>query len=154
ARSPRGRCRFRAPSLTERHCCDNGPGVVGSGMGDRPSGTVTFLFTDIEGSTRRWEQGPQAMRSALADHDDVLRLAVEDEGGFLLKHTGDGICAAFASASEAVAAATVYGGSTSMVSSLPVAGLTQAIENSERTSDPRTSIVTSPPARPWRPATP
>jgi predicted ATPase/class 3 adenylate cyclase len=75
-------------------------------MGDRPSGTVTFLFTDIEGSTRRWEQGPQAMRSALADHDDVLRLAVEDQGGFLFKHTGDGICAAFSSASEAVAAAT------------------------------------------------
>jgi hypothetical protein len=46
-------------------------------MGDKPSGAVTFLFTDIEGSTRRWEQDPQAMRLALADHDQVFRRAVE-----------------------------------------------------------------------------
>jgi hypothetical protein len=74
-------------------------------MGDTPSGTVTFLFTDIEGSTRRWEQDPDGMRLALADHDQVLRRAVEDNGGFVFKHTGDGICAAFSSASAAVAAA-------------------------------------------------
>jgi predicted ATPase/class 3 adenylate cyclase len=74
-------------------------------MGEVPSGTVTFLFTDVEGSTRRWEQDPQAMRSALAAHDEVLRSAVENEGGFLFKHTGDGICAAFSSANAAVAAA-------------------------------------------------
>ena len=46
----------------------------------RPSGTVTFLFTDIEGSTRRWEADPEAMRSALALHDEVLRSAVERAG--------------------------------------------------------------------------
>jgi class 3 adenylate cyclase len=74
-------------------------------MGDKPSGTVTFLFTDIEGSTRRWEEDPQAMRSALAAHDQVLQFAVENEGGFLFKQTGDGICAAFSSADAAVAAA-------------------------------------------------
>jgi predicted ATPase len=74
-------------------------------MGDAPSGTLTFLFTDIEGSTRRWEQDPEAMRSALAAHDEVLRSVVENEGGFLFKNTGDGICAAFSSANAAVAAA-------------------------------------------------
>jgi predicted ATPase len=74
-------------------------------MADAPSGTVTFLFTDIEGSTRRWEEDRQAMRSALAAHDEVLRRGVENAGGFLFKHTGDGICAAFSSANAAVAAA-------------------------------------------------
>ena len=71
----------------------------------RPSGTVTFLFTDIEGSTRRWESDPEAMRSALAVHDEVLRSAIEAHGGWLFKHTGDGVCAAFASARAAVDAA-------------------------------------------------
>ena len=74
-------------------------------MGDRPSGTVTFLITDIEGSTRRWEAAPDLMRAALAEHDDVLRSAIESRGGWLFKHTGDGVCAAFASAPDAVAAA-------------------------------------------------
>ena len=72
---------------------------------NRPTGTVTFLFTDIEGSTRRWEDDADAMRSALATHDNVLRSAVECSGGCLFKHTGDGVCAAFASARAAVDAA-------------------------------------------------
>ena len=79
-----------------------------SGMGSggvRPSGTVTFLFTDIEGSTKRWEADPEAMRSELAAHDEVLRTAVEGEGGWLFKHTGDGVCAAFADGPSAVDAA-------------------------------------------------
>ena len=71
----------------------------------RPSGTVTFLFTDIEGSTRPWEADPEAMRVELAAHDDVLRSAIEAHGGWLFKHTGDGVCAAFASARAAVDAA-------------------------------------------------
>lgn len=70
-----------------------------------PSGTVTFLFTDIEGSTRRWETDAGAMRAALADHDAVLRSTIEARGGQLFKHTGDGVCAAFASAVDAVRAA-------------------------------------------------
>ena len=74
-------------------------------MVERPSGTVTFLFTDIEGSTRRWETDPEAMRTALAAHDDVLRTTVENHGGWLFKHTGDGVCAAFSAAGNAVAAA-------------------------------------------------
>ncbi|MFI5506504.1 ATP-binding protein [Mycobacterium sp. NPDC051804] len=69
------------------------------------SGVVTFLFTDIEGSTRRWESDPDAMRSALESHDAVLRECVEKYDGRLFKHTGDGICAAFASPRSAVDAA-------------------------------------------------
>jgi class 3 adenylate cyclase len=70
-----------------------------------PSGVVTFLFTDIEGSTRRWEADPEVMRAALAAHDEVLREAIESHGGWLFKHTGDGVCAAFASPRSAVDAA-------------------------------------------------
>jgi class 3 adenylate cyclase len=70
-----------------------------------PSGVVTFLFTDVEGSTRRWESDADAMRSALAAHDRVLHEAIEAHGGWLFKHTGDGVCAAFASPSSAVDAA-------------------------------------------------
>ena len=70
-----------------------------------PSGVVTFLFTDIEGSTRRWEADPEAMRAALADHDEVLRSAIDAHGGFLFKHTGDGVCAVFTSPKAAVEAA-------------------------------------------------
>jgi class 3 adenylate cyclase len=70
-----------------------------------PSGVVTFLFTDVEGSTRRWEADADAMRIGLAAHDDVLRKAIEAHGGWLFKHTGDGVCAAFASPRSAVDAA-------------------------------------------------
>jgi predicted ATPase len=70
-----------------------------------PSGVVTFLFTDVEGSTRRWEANADAMRAALAAHDEVLRSAIEAHGGWLFKHTGDGVCAAFASPTGAVDAA-------------------------------------------------
>ncbi|MGE2816248.1 ATP-binding protein [Mycobacterium heidelbergense] len=73
--------------------------------GHPPSGVVTFLFTDIEGSTRRWESDADGMRAALLAHDEVLRTAIEGHGGFLFKHTGDGICAAFASPRSAVDAA-------------------------------------------------
>ena len=70
-----------------------------------PSGVVTFLFTDIEGSTRRWEADADAMRSALLAHDKVLRSAIETHGGYLFSHTGDGVVAAFASPRSAVDAA-------------------------------------------------
>jgi predicted ATPase/class 3 adenylate cyclase len=70
-----------------------------------PSGIVTFLFTDVEGSTRRWETDAEAMKLALAAHDEVLGAAVETHGGRLFKHTGDGVCAAFASPRSAVDAA-------------------------------------------------
>jgi predicted ATPase/class 3 adenylate cyclase len=70
-----------------------------------PSGVVTFLFTDVEGSTRRWEADAEGMRAALAAHDEVLRGAIEEHEGWLFKHTGDGVCAAFASPRSAVDAA-------------------------------------------------
>ena len=56
---------------------------------------VTYLFTDIEGSTRLWEQQPERMRPALERHDAIARAAVEDNGGVVVKITGDGIHAAF-----------------------------------------------------------
>ena len=70
-----------------------------------PTGIVTFLFTDIEGSTRRWEADAEAMRSALQAHDEMLLEAIEAHGGWQFKHTGDGVCAAFASPESAVDAA-------------------------------------------------
>src|ERR1700675_2428989 len=70
-----------------------------------PSGVVTFLFTDVEGSTRRWEADAAGMTAALAAHDEVLREAIQAHGGWLFKHTGDGVCAAFASPRSAVDAA-------------------------------------------------
>ena len=67
-----------------------------------PSGVVTFLFTDIEGSTRRWESDADAMRSDLSAHDKAFRTATEAHDGFVVSHTGDGILAAFASPMSAV----------------------------------------------------
>jgi predicted ATPase/class 3 adenylate cyclase len=70
-----------------------------------PTGTVTFLFTDIEGSTGRWETQTAEMGEALARHDDTLRTTVEAHGGWMFKHTGDGVLAAFPSPNGAVQAA-------------------------------------------------
>ncbi len=70
-----------------------------------PSGTVTFLFTDIEGSTRRWEDDPDSMDDALVRHDAVLRDAVEQHQGYVFATGGDGFAVAFARAGEAVSAA-------------------------------------------------
>ena len=70
-----------------------------------PTGTVTFLFTDLEGSTRLWEENPEAMPTALARHDGISRDAVESHGGRVVKMTGDGVHAAFPTARAAVEAA-------------------------------------------------
>ena len=70
-----------------------------------PSGTVTFLFTDIEGSTRLWQADETAMRSALTRHDELLRHAVAAHDGIVFSSMGDGIAAAFSTASAAMAAA-------------------------------------------------
>jgi predicted ATPase/class 3 adenylate cyclase len=70
-----------------------------------PSGTLTFLFTDIESSTQLWEQQPEAMRSDLVRHDELLRTVIEDHDGTFVKTTGDGLLAVFQDAKDAVAAA-------------------------------------------------
>jgi predicted ATPase/class 3 adenylate cyclase len=70
-----------------------------------PTGTVTFLFTDIEGSTKLWEHDAQAMQAALARHDEILRDAIEERGGYVFKTIGDAFCAAFPTAPEALEAA-------------------------------------------------
>ena len=67
-------------------------------MASPPTGTVTFLFTDIEGSTKMWERSPQAMQAALAHHDELLRRALEEHGGYVFKTVGDAFCCAFRTA--------------------------------------------------------
>jgi len=70
-----------------------------------PSGTVTFLFTDIEGSTRLWQAAPDAMRLALARHDAIVRAAVDAHGGYVFSTGGDGFGVTFARSGDALAAA-------------------------------------------------
>ncbi len=79
--------------------------VQAMGMADRPLGTVTLLFTDIEGSTRLWEQFPEAMHHVIARHDKLLREAIEHRDGYVFKTVGDAFCAAFAVAPDALEAA-------------------------------------------------
>ncbi len=67
-----------------------------------PSGTVTFLFTDIEGSTRLWDGAPEAMRAALHHHDAIVRTAIEAHGGYVFSTGGDGFAVAFTRAGDAV----------------------------------------------------
>ena len=72
---------------------------------DLPTGTVSFLFTDIEGSSRLWEQHPEGMREAIARHDRLLQAAVVGNKGYVVKMRGDGLHAVFAAVQDAVAAA-------------------------------------------------
>jgi len=74
-------------------------------MSDLPSGTVTFLFTDVENSTPLWEQHPEAMKAALAKHDSLLRSIFLTHKGEIVKTTGDGFHVAFTTATDAVNAA-------------------------------------------------
>ena len=70
-----------------------------------PSGTITFLFTDIEGSTRLWESVPETMRVALERHDSILRSATDGHSGYVFSTGGDGFAAAFARSGDALRAA-------------------------------------------------
>ena len=81
-----------------------------------PSGTVTFLFTDIENSTPLWEKHTEAMKSALARHDVILKEKIESNNGQIVKTTGDGVHAVFSTAIDAVKASL---------------GIQQTIQNSE-----------------------
>ena len=70
--------------------------------GSAPAGTVTFLFTDIEGSTKMWEAHPDIMRVTLARHDALLRQTIQAAGGYVFKTIGDAFCAAFSTPSDGV----------------------------------------------------
>lgn len=74
-------------------------------MAELRSGTVTFLFTDIEGSTKLWEKNPEEMKAALAKHDSLLRSIFLMHNGQVVKTTGDGFHAVFTTATDAVQAA-------------------------------------------------
>jgi predicted ATPase/class 3 adenylate cyclase len=74
-------------------------------MSNPPSGIVTFLFTDIEGSTKLWQEQPEQMKSNLARHDALLRAAIENNRGSVFKTVGDAFCAAFAEPLQGVRAA-------------------------------------------------
>jgi predicted ATPase/class 3 adenylate cyclase len=67
-----------------------------------PTGTVTFLFSDIEGSTQRWEAHREAMQAAVERHDVILRREIEAHDGYVFKTVGDAFCAAFGSVRDAL----------------------------------------------------
>src|SRR5690348_17835397 len=70
-----------------------------------PTGTVAFLFTDIEGSTQRWEAHRAAMGDAIERHDALLQQSIDSHGGYVFKRMGVAFCAAFRTAPEAICAA-------------------------------------------------
>src|SRR5258708_2746892 len=74
-------------------------------MAATPTGTLTFLFTDLEGSTRLWEEHPEAMKDALARHDEIVRAWIDRCGGRVFATGGDGMAATFTVAAAAVEAA-------------------------------------------------
>jgi predicted ATPase/class 3 adenylate cyclase len=74
-------------------------------MSDLPTGTVTFLFTDIEGSTELWEKSPRGMQIALTRHDAILWEVIEEHGGSVFKTVGDAFCAVFPTALGALESA-------------------------------------------------
>ena len=73
-------------------------------MTGQPSGTATFLFTDIEGSNKRWERQPEAMAKSVARHDEIMRAAILQHNSHVFKTVGDAFRAVFPSAEEALGA--------------------------------------------------
>ena len=76
-------------------------------MGNLPSGTVTFLFTDIEGSTKLAQEHPDEMPALLARHNEILNQAIEANNGYVFQIVGDSFSASFHSASDALNAALI-----------------------------------------------
>ncbi|MDQ6766526.1 MAG: adenylate/guanylate cyclase domain-containing protein [Candidatus Eremiobacteraeota bacterium] len=70
-----------------------------------PTGTLTFLFSDIEGSTRRWELHRESMKAAISRHEELMRTAISQYHGYVFKTVGDEFCCAFSTAHEALRAA-------------------------------------------------
>lgn len=95
----------------EHAVLEQDPGLTSSSASNvpgfrRPSGVVTFLFTDVESSTNLWDAAPDSMRAALERHDEIVRRSVEAHDGYVFSATGDGFAVAFSSATDAMAAAT------------------------------------------------
>ena len=86
--------------------CGSGLETTCLTMADLPTGTVTFLFSDVEGSTRLWEEHPETMRNVLARHDALAAAVIDQYGGILVKSRGEGdsLFCVFALASDATAA--------------------------------------------------
>ena len=87
--------------------------------GSLPTGTVTILFTDLENSTRLWEQFPDEMRPAMARHDELMQAAIKNHNGRIVKTTGDGLHAVFDSPADAIAAA-LAGQQTAVAEAWPI----------------------------------
>lgn len=103
---------------------------------DSPRGIVTFLFTDLEGSTALWEKFPELMKPLLAQHDAILRQAVESSHGYIVKMRGDGIHAAFENASDALAAALTMQRALGEYGSLSLGGESAPLSLQFGTPDP------------------
>ena len=120
-------------------CC----GMAGEGLlesarrGAIPSGIVTFLFTDIEGSTRRWDADRAAMTEALPRHDTLARMAIERCGGHVFKTVGDGFLCAFTAATDALEASIELARSLAAADFSAVGGLRVRIALHTGTADER-----------------
>jgi len=74
-------------------------------MAKAPTGTVTFLLSDIADSTGLWDASPTHMAEAMLVHDQALREVIDRHDGHFVKHTGDGVCGAFSRVTSAAPAA-------------------------------------------------
>ncbi|MGA2502526.1 MAG: adenylate/guanylate cyclase domain-containing protein [Anaerolineales bacterium] len=74
-------------------------------MDQPPSGTVIFIFTDIEGSTKLWQQYSDTMKEALSCHHPLLNESITSHGGYVFQIIGDAFCAAFSTANDGLDAA-------------------------------------------------
>src|SRR3954454_24398231 len=84
-------CRQSAPGPSGRASL----ALNGNPVAEPVHAAATFLFTDLESSVSLWEEHPEAMRGALADHDQIVRGLIERHGGMTFKGTGDGFHALF-----------------------------------------------------------
>jgi predicted ATPase/class 3 adenylate cyclase len=100
-----------------------------------PTGTVTFLFTDVEGSTQRWDTEPDEMRDALAQHDALLKETISQHDGVVFATGGDGFAVAFARAGQALACAGDAQQALRAAGCLPVRMAVHTGEADERDGD-------------------
>src|SRR5579864_9816615 len=84
---------------------ESGVAPKGKSLVALPTGTVTFLFSDIEGSTQRWEAHREAMKAALARHEQLMSAAIAHHDGYVFKIMGDAFCATFHTPAQALGAA-------------------------------------------------